>query len=98
MGLEAWGQNTCVLALCPPSGDLPSPIGLTQGGGEVFPLYILCLQLLSMDPYPSIGPSLALDLEILPNLSSRIWPNFGEGDYGDGSAVRRAREKGKAKD
>lgn len=39
VGLEVWGQNTCVLALCLPSGDLPGPIGLTQGGGgEVFPL------------------------------------------------------------
>lgn len=50
-----------------------------------------------MDPFPVIGPSLALDLGILSNLSSRIRPNFGGGDHGDSSAVRLAMEKRKSK-
>ena len=49
---------------------------------QAFALRSLCLQMLSMDSFPVIGPSLALGLEVLSLLSSGVPPGFGGGTVG----------------
>ena len=56
------------------------------------------LQLLSMDSFPVIGLSLALDLELLSDLSSGVWLMFSGGDHGDDGTMRLAIENGKGKE
>lgn len=56
------------------------------------------LQLLSMDSFPVISLSLALDFELLSDLSSGVWLMFSGGDHWDNGAVRLAIENGRGKE
>lgn len=51
-----------------------------------------------MDSFPVIGLSLALDLELFSDLSSRVWLMFSGGDYGDDGTARVATENGRVKE
>ena len=88
----------CPGSLFPPRGDLLDHINLTLGGW-----WRSICSVRSLPPVLIYGffshkrPFLALDLEVLSYLSSRVWSKFGGGNHEDGSAVRLPMEKGRVR-